>query len=42
MKNKYIHENFIDTCAALLNTTFEESREEFRTRIYLMQAQKIK
>ena len=42
MRNKYIHENTVDTYATLLNSTFEESREEFRARIYLMQTQKVK
>ena len=42
MKNRIKNENFIESCAALLNDTFEESREEYRTRMRIFQKQKVK
>jgi hypothetical protein len=35
-------ESVLDTCADLLTKTFEESREEFFTRMHIFKKQKTK
>lgn len=42
MKNRIKNENWTEMCAELLNDTFEESREEYRTRAHIFKTQKTR